>query len=354
MTKSYRVYRIYLLFRAKISILVDHIKSKIKIPFKERIKYLFKGFKSESYYIYDLPNNDYSKYLSDYEREKSSFINEESYSIVNNKIVFDKMIRENIEGPEIYSIILKGKFYQYSEELVIVNTTDLVEHIKKEGKLVLKPYVASGGGSGVCIYEYKDENVYLNGKITNKEDIGQIVNKLDKYIITEHVKQHEYSSKIYPHSVNTIRIVTMEDPYTQEIFIPIAVHRFGTRRSNNVDNWDKGGMSAQIDIETGILSKATSKPIENKVTWYTNHPDTGTKIEGTKVPYWDLIKEKVVLASERLPFLKYIGWDVLITKDGKISIIEANNCTSVSLLQVHRPLLIDKRVEKFYKYHKII
>lgn len=354
MTKSYRMYRIYLLFRAKISILVDHIKSKMKIPFKERIKCLFKGFKGGAYYIYDLQNNDYRKYLSDYEREKSSFINEESYSIVNNKIVFDKMTREYIEGPEIYSIILRGKFYQYSEGTVIANTADLVDQIKKEGKLVIKPYIASGGGSGVCIYEYKDKNIYLNDKITNKEDIGQAVNKLDKYIITEYIKQHEYSSKIYPNSVNTIRIVTMEDPYTQEIFIPIAVHRFGTSRSNNVDNWDKGGMSAQIDIETGMLSKATSKPIENKMTWYTNHPDTGTKIEGAKVPYWDLIKEKVVFVSEQLPFLKYIGWDVLVTKDGRISIIEANNCTSVNLLQAHRPLLIDNRVEKFYKYHKII
>ena len=54
-----------------------------------------------------------------------------------------------------------------------------------------------------------------------------------------------------------------------------------------------------------------------------------------------------------MPLLKYIGWDVVITKKG-LYIIEANNSTDVELLQVHKPLLINERVRNFYKYYKII
>lgn len=54
-----------------------------------------------------------------------------------------------------------------------------------------------------------------------------------------------------------------------------------------------------------------------------------------------------------MPLLRYIGWNIAITKKG-LYIIEANNSTDVDLLQVHKPLLINEKVRNFYIYHEII
>ncbi|WP_042683469.1 sugar-transfer associated ATP-grasp domain-containing protein [Anaerosalibacter massiliensis] len=348
------LYRRYLLLRSRVAIFVEDMQSRTKIPFVTRIKCLFKGFLSKSYYLYDLKNNNFKDYVSDYERKKTRFINEEDARVLNNKIIFDNMVGNCVDTPTIYSIILNGKIYPYSEELVIDSSEALIEEIKKKGRIVLKPYAGTDGGRGIYICTFTNNNIYFNDTNMNKEEIHSLINKLNKYIITEYVEQHEYSSKIFPHSVNTIRIITMRDPYTQEVFIPIAVHRFGTSRTKNVDNWDRGGLSSEVNIDTGMLSKATFKPIDNKMIWYSNHPDTNAKIEGIAIPKWDSIKEKILLSANRVPFLKYVGWDVVVDKDQNIVIIEANNCSGVNVLQVHKPLLKNPQVKRYYNYHKIL
>jgi len=71
------------------------------------------------------------------------------------------------------------------------------------------------------------------------------------------------------------------------------------------------------------------------------------------MPNWDLIKNEILNAASKIPFIHYIGWDVVITDDG-YKVIEANNYSDVNLLQVHQPLLRDDRVLEFFKYHGII
>lgn len=88
--------------------------------------------------------------------------------------------------------------------------------------------------------------------------------------------------------------------------------------------------------------------------WHCVHPDMRAKIEGAKRPKWSLIKEKVFLLANYMSFLNYVGWDVVLTKDGEVAIIGANNCSGINVLRVHGLLLENEQVKKFYKYHKVI
>src|SRR5699024_6095664 len=264
------------------------------------------------------------------------------------------IVKEYIKTPTIYSLILKGKVYPHIKEPMISNSESLIDQIKKEGKIVIKPYIDADSGRGIYICEYKEGKILFNGIADEKEDIDFMIEELDKYIVTEYIEQHKYSKGIYPNSVNNIIILTMEDHHNQEVFIPIAVNRLGTEKTGNVDNWGKGGLSAKVDLDSGILSKATSKPVNNKKIWYSTHPDTGAQIEGVKIPNWDSIKDKVLFLAHQMPYIKYVGWDVLLTKDGEVAIMEANNCSGVNVLQSHRPLLEDERSRSFYNYYHII
>lgn len=139
----------------------------------------------------------------------------------------------------------------------------LIDLIKEKGKIVLKAYVDAGDGKGVYICNYIYGDIFVNKKKVSEENFKLLVSKLNKYIVTEYMEQSDYSSKFYLDSLNTLRIVTMEDPETREVFIPIVIHRIGTKQSKTVDNWSKGGLSALIDIDSEILGKAISKPINN-------------------------------------------------------------------------------------------
>jgi len=71
------------------------------------------------------------------------------------------------------------------------------------------------------------------------------------------------------------------------------------------------------------------------------------------VPNWDNVKKSIVDIANSFDFLNYVGWDLVVTNEG-IKIIEGNNYSDVNILQIHKPLLVDERVKKFYKYYGIL
>jgi glutathione synthase/RimK-type ligase-like ATP-grasp enzyme len=54
--------------------------------------------------------------------------------------------------------------------------------------------------------------------------------------------------------------------------------------------------------------------------------------------------------AETVPYLPRLGWDVLPTDDGFV-VLEANAHAATRTVQVHRPLLRDERVRRFYEHH---
>lgn len=52
------------------------------------------------------------------------------------------------------------------------------------------------------------------------------------------------------------------------------------------------------------------------------------------------------------PYLLRLGWDVVLTDDEDgFPVLEVNAHAAMRTLQVHRPLLRDPRVRRFYEYH---
>jgi len=185
------------------------------------------------------------------------------------------------------------------------------------------------------------------------DKLSNFINQLDDYFVSAYISQGEFAKKLNPSSLNSMRIVTMIDPITNEAFVPVAVQRIGTEKSSPADNWTQGGICAEIDIETGKIKKGVSYPVNGMLNWYKYHPDNNNQIEGITIPGWDRLKESILRVANQHPYIKYIGWDVVLTDSG-IEVIEGNNCTDTNLLQVHRPLLKDKRVIGFYRYYGII
>ena len=122
--------------------------------------------------------------------------------------------------------------------------------------------------------------------------------------------------------------------------------------SPTLDNWSRGGLSAEVNRDTGRLSSgARWSSSAGDVRWYETHPDTGARIEGVKVPYWPAVRETIVGMVRDFPFLPRTGWDVVVTGDNEFVVLEINAHPGIKTLQVHRSQLRDPRVRRFYEHY---
>jgi hypothetical protein len=80
---------------------------------------------------------------------------------------------------------------------------------------------------------------------------------------------------------------------------------------------------------------------------YEAHPESGARIAGVFLPFWTEVREGLLEVCRAVPFLRYVGWDIIITEDG-FKILEGNNHSGVNSIQTHAPLLVNPAVRRFY------
>jgi Sugar-transfer associated ATP-grasp len=319
--------------------------------FLSRINTIRHGFFSNKALYYDFRKYDPSLYVSDVQWSRTRTINGKHGDVLNSKIVFERILPSGAFTPKNYAWLHGGKLRSLSEEWRGTTVDDLIGSSNERGKLVLKP-VRGFGGRGIFIIEPQGNSINVNNKTVSVAQARAQLSKLNDYLVTEFLQQGEFPSSIFPGSVNTIRVLTMSDPDTEEPFVAAAAHRFGSRVSAPVDNLHAGGLSALIDLESGVLSAAAERG-EDRLIMHDVHPDTGAQISGRVIPNWSALKEHVLEVANRLPFLCYVGWDIALTAKGPV-FIEGNKQPNPRPFQLHRPLLLDPRIKRFYEKHRII
>lgn len=340
-------------FKRGINKIIKAIKyeknNPLKLPILKRIKCWNKGFKSSSYYIYDLKNAETKDYVSDVIVAQLSNVNDEEIKLfLNDKLKFESIASKYVNVPKNFFVIRNGIIQSIDEGSPYCIDT-LIEYCTGI-ELVLKP-IDGNRGKGVMFLLNKDNKLLLNNQIIDQNKLKTIIEKLDNYIILERIKQANYSEKIFSETSNTIRLLVMRNPYeNNKPFIAAAVHRFGRKETIPVDNWSRGGLSANIDISDGKLGCGVMHPrhTNGELKFYKTHPDSGSQIEGVTIPYWEDIKDIAIDLTIRLN-IRYVGWDILVTNNG-FYFIEGNCNSDLDLIQVHNPLLKDERVVKFLKY----
>lgn len=345
---------------------VFSLKTFLKMEFSKRqssklgynINNLSSGFLSISSIFYNFSDNDKRDYLSDWVRlSRASKINDRKKIVLDDKLIFHHQNSNNEHVKPIVAIAKDGCLYKLYDTVFIklkdknsfesfVNTFD--------NGLIIKPYTG-GGGARISKVQFKQNKLCFEGACNNYKDfINKVLNNDSaNFLMTEIIKQTGPLSKIYPNTLNTIRILTMFDSVANKPFIATAVQRIGTKKSVVVDNFTAGGISIAIDIESGTLGKGAHYPNSGQLVWYSSHPDTGFNFEGLVIDNWDEIKKYILDLSQQYFYIPYIGWDIVPMANG-FYILEANTNSDVNLLQIHGGLLKDDRVREFYKYHGVI
>lgn len=298
------------------------------VPFLAKIEVLLAGFAPSQYHIYKLDKNDKRNYIKEIEKRRIREINGKYQQILENKYLFYENFKGHIEMPTHFYWICKGLLISIDNKST-ANIEDLIQLLMKETKLILKPVVGSKG-KGIILVQYTDSNLYFNGDLLTITEFKNRISALNEYLIVEYICQAKYSNRIYSHSVNTIRVITIQDPVTVPIpKVILAIHRFGSSNTQYVDNASAGGLFSKVDVNTGVLTHAQSYLVDGCIE---KHPDTNEQIGGIVIPHWNKIKTELISTAKKFPYLKFIGWDIAVTENG-FQVVEANLTTGLNFIQ---------------------
>ena len=329
----------------------DELRMPFPLAFKLRAWSL--GFTVEQAVIYDIDRVDVSEYVTDYQRRyRCSRINPLP-EIFAQKLILKRLLHDRgFVQPHAVALVTRHGVIEdpVGDEARHVTRAELERRlIAAGGRYIVKPQDGMYG-RGIALLEVRDGR--LIARRGHKEWSYNVERETPRNSLIERaVSQHPFWSALCPTSVNTLRVLTLWTPGDAEPFVAKVIQRIGSADTIPTDNWDTGGVASVVDIETGRLGPARAHPFRSRLAPgpHSQHPDTGTPIEGTMLPSWEHIRETVLAAARSLPMAHYVGWDIAVDDTGAPVFIEGNHNTGVRLLQFQGGLLTDPRVRRFYE-----
>lgn len=139
-----------------------------------------------------------------------------------------------------------------------------------------------------------------------------------KYLLEETLTQCKEIAEFNDTSINTLRVVTVRKA-DGDVQVMGGLFRVG-RKGKVADNFHHMGIAAFLDPCGVVCTTGVDKHNDR----YVFHPDSGKQIVGFKVPMWDQVVDTVSRAAQVVPDVRYIGWDVVITEDYQVALVEGN------------------------------
>jgi hypothetical protein len=198
--------------------------------------------------------------------------------------------------------------------------------------LFVKPLTGSGG-KGAERWDRIGPKTWSDGslRLGEHELIGRLSGKRRPMIVQKRVRPHHALLPLTSGATPTVRALTMIDERGEPELVA-AVFRMSFGANRTVDNIHAGGLACRVSIQEGRLGIASDLGSDARLGWVAEHPTTGARIEGTRLPYWTEVKELAVRAHRLFADRLLVGWDIAVTDDGP-TIIEGNRGPDMDLMQ---------------------
>lgn len=236
------------------------------------------------------------------------------YPLVDDKLMTKKLaIQAGLGVPELYGSVE-----------IVRQVRDLPERLNRYQDFVIKP-AHGNSGEGILIISGRNKRMYRrhNGLLITEEALSHHVTNIlsgmyslgghpDTALIEYRIQADPVLESLAYQGVPDIRIIVFLG------FPVMSMVRLPTSMSNGKANLHQGAIGAGIDIATGTTLQAVWL---NDVV--TEHPDTGNRVAGVKIPYWDDLLYQAARCYE-LTGLGYQGVDIVLDKEKGPLILELN------------------------------
>lgn len=216
-----------------------------------------------------------------------------------------------VKMPKTYVSVTKGIFRD--ETCRFITREKAIEILENAGKIFGKPSVDSNSGKGCMLLEFFEGYDVVSGK-----SVQTIIDEVGKdFVFQERISCHDSIKKIYPHSVNTFRIVTYR--WKGEILHFPTIMRIG-KNGSVVDNAHAGGIFIGVE-EDGKLKESAYTEFREE---YRIHPDTDIVFGEHKIELFPKLLDSAKKLHEAVPQVGIVNWDFTLDSDGEPVLIEAN------------------------------
>ena len=199
----------------------------------------------------------------------------------------------------------------------------------------LKP-LSGSGGKGAAVWTYLADGRYQNADVgtvsaTQLSDQLRTLSHRQPYVGRAYVTNHPELAAISSGALSSIRVVTCLDEY-DDPEVTHAVLRMARMPGIVVDNFHAGGIAAPIDLNSGVVGRATDLGLRRDTRWFDAHPTTGARITGRRIPMWAEVLD--VARRAHLAFVDQVvvGWDVAVLSEGP-KLIEGNKGPDFDIIQ---------------------
>lgn len=314
------------------------------------------GFLADHAAIYDVSEENYEQYLSDYDYYKVWPLNNWTRIWINDKLTLKYMLANT----RFDNFMPKYYFYTAQEGLRVLvdasikNDDDemlgFVNQLKEVGAFACKP---NNGAMSEGFYKlsYCDEEFYIDDKTVTIEDIKEFVMTHKNYVFTEFLTSGKAIRELSP-QVPTLRLMVLNENGRNPIIVR-AWMRFsndlsGTSNYVTLDgsSLDKYTIITYVNPETGDFGN-TKAVYADHIEDIDCHPNTKALLRGTIEDY-DLLKENVLEIANRFPTLEWMGFDIGITDDG-FKCMEINSHPGIKYTQMFEPLYKDSIAGTYFK-----
>jgi hypothetical protein len=176
-----------------------------------------------------------------------------------------------------------------------------------------------------------------NGHWNSGTDNGVLVEEL--------IEQGEEMAVLHPASVNSVRMYTINFG-NGDIRMWYPCIRIGTG-GNFIAAGAVGSILAGINIGTGVVDSPGADEFGRTILV---HPGTHIPIKGIRIPRWRQLCQKAIEMAERVPTLRYVGWDFVYDKHKEWIVMEGNE-NAEFLTQIIYHVGEREEFEHFIGYH---
>jgi len=319
---------------------------------------VFSGLTPDARQLYDFERYKRRDFLTDFElRVKSALISEGLGDLLDDRVVFYDYMSPYLRMPRHFGYIRQGKVYPgYLSGAAPECPVEVFNFFKgllgREVTVVIKPSRPGQREKFFWLTWTPGAQFSLDGLPATEQQVRKKVEKLGAYLISEPVDQADYAKDIFPYAINSIKILTMIDPQTNEPFAPGACHCFGTTASSPTDSLERGACWTGVDIKNGLTTKGFAI-LDGELVEIKKHPDTKKQLQSVPIPFLTETVFELLKQHRRINYLKLINWNVVMQNDGFI-LLSADSAPDLRAFQVVQPLVLDSRVFKFFNHYHVI
>lgn len=221
---------------------------------------------------------------------------------------------ENIKVPQTILSCCNGVFR--NEEMEPISEMTAVGMLKDAGEVFVKPTVDSCSGANCRVVNFSGGGYETDGKERNISEFFEIYGK--NFIVSERKHCSRDIAAIYPHAVNTFRVITYI--WNGKVNLTPTIMRIG-QGGSVVDNAHAGGMFIGIS-DDGVLKKTAFTEFRDR---FDKHPDTGVLFENYRISGFKKVLAAAQTMHARIPQIGVINWDFTLDENECPVLIEINS-----------------------------